>query len=72
MKEFGYVCFGVLIGAGIVAMVTDHYKPAVKRSMSGLCHSEDSQYYDAIKYYSPYDSMTQCVLEGGAIPTRMK
>lgn len=44
----------------------------VKRSLTGLCHPAGSQFYDYLKYYTEYDNLTQCVLEGGRLPARVK
>lgn len=44
----------------------------VKRSLSGLCHPKGSQFYDYLKFYTEYDSLTQCVLEGGRLPVKVR
>lgn len=44
----------------------------VKRSLTGLCHPQGSQYFDYIIHYEPYDSLNQCVLEGGRLPLRVR
>lgn len=44
----------------------------VKRSLSGLCHPKGSQFYDYIKFYTEYDSLSQCVLEGGRLPVKVR
>lgn len=40
----------------------------VKLSVNGLCHPKGSQYYDYIKHFTPYNSLNQCVLDGGRLP----
>lgn len=44
----------------------------VKRSLSGLCHPKGSQFYDYLEFYTEYDSLTQCVLEGGRLPVKVR
>lgn len=44
----------------------------VRRSLTGLCHPRGSQFFDYLKHYTEYDSLNQCVLEGGRLPLRVK
>lgn len=43
----------------------------VKLSVNGLCHPKGSQYYDYIKHFTPYNSLNQCVLDGGRLPVKV-
>lgn len=43
----------------------------VKLSVNGLCHPKGSQYYDYIKHFTQYRSLSQCVLDGGRVPVRV-
>lgn len=58
--------------AEVFAPADRMFEVKVKRSQAGLCHPRGSQYFDYIKYYTEYDSLTQCVLEGGALPHGVK
>lgn len=55
-------------------VVTPDKEPVieVKRSLSGLCHPRGSQFYDYLKFYTEYDNLTQCVLEGGRLPVKVR
>lgn len=44
----------------------------VKRSLTGLCHPNGSQFFDYIIHYEPYDSLNLCVLDGGRLPKRVR
>lgn len=44
----------------------------VKRSLTGLCHPKGSQFFDYVKFYTEYDSLNQCILEGGKLPLRVR
>lgn len=40
----------------------------VKRSKSGICHDTSSPYYTRTKTFSSYDSLSQCLADGGRLP----
>lgn len=58
----------MLFAAPVFAETTEQQEPAVKMSTSGVCHSEDSQYYARTKNYTSYDSIAECVEAGGRLP----
>lgn len=39
--------------------------PAVKKSATGLCHAQGTEYYAQTKNFIAYDSMASCVASGG-------
>lgn len=41
---------------------------SVKRSKSGICHDENSQYFEQTKAYRWYPSIQKCIDSGGRLP----
>lgn len=79
MKSFAMLTLGLVIGAGVgvtapeevrVVDVWKPSKPMVKFSDGGICHPKGGQFYDYVKSYKPYDTLTQCVREGGRLPRK--
>lgn len=44
--------------------------PAVKKSDTGICHQEGTNYYKNTKNFTPYDSMDDCLNSGGRLPKK--
>mgnify|MGYP001563905981 CR=1 FL=1 len=42
----------------------------VKMSDSGICHEPGSTYYSRTKKYTPYDTLEECLDDGGRLPLR--
>lgn len=42
--------------------------PAVKKSSTGICHAQGTQYYDRTINYTPYNSIDECLASGGRLP----
>ena len=42
--------------------------PAVKKSRSGLCHSAGSTYYSQTKNFQPFETLEDCLKNGGNLP----
>lgn len=40
----------------------------VKKTSSGLCHSELSPYYERTKNFEPFDDLDSCISTGGRLP----
>lgn len=69
---FGYfstssVWIAFLSMALLMISITAQADPPVKQSSSGLCHSEESPYYDRTKTLTGYESLEECVLSGGQL-----
>ena len=43
---------------------------AVKLSTSGICHDASSRHYERVKNFTPYESMQQCLDNGGRAPKK--
>lgn len=39
--------------------------PAVKKSSTGLCHTNQSRHYAKLQNFTPYDSLKACLDSGG-------
>lgn len=40
----------------------------VKKSSSGLCHDQQSPYFDRIRHFTAYDTLSACLQSGGHLP----
>jgi len=52
----------------IVCTDNIYLKPKVKKSITGICHEEDSTYYYRTKHYKIFNSMSDCLESGGRKP----
>jgi hypothetical protein len=43
-------------------------EPSVKQSSSGICHDKTSPSYNRTKKYEGFDSVAECIAEGGRLP----
>ncbi|MGD1524541.1 HNH endonuclease family protein [Vibrio owensii] len=57
----------VLAGLMMLSGVAHSAKsdPAIKKSLSGICHTVDSPYYTKTKNFTGYDTLSACVESGG-------
>ncbi len=42
----------------------------VKLSKSGICHGTSSRHYERVKNFKPYESMQECLDDGGRVPKK--
>ena len=42
----------------------------VKMSTSGICHGASSRHYERVKNFKPYESMQECLDNGGRAPKK--
>jgi len=42
--------------------------PEVKKSTTGICHEIGTKYYDQTIYFTPYNSLQDCLNSGGRLP----
>ena len=42
--------------------------PNVKKSKSGICHKKGTQYYKQTKNYKSFNSINDCLNDGGRLP----
>ncbi|MGL4751630.1 MAG: hypothetical protein ACRCXB_04290 [Aeromonadaceae bacterium] len=78
MNQFLTLVLGVLAGAACFWAATPHFIPVncdvpsievpIKLSVNGICHTPESQYFNGIKHYTPYDSLSECITDGGRFP----
>ena len=40
----------------------------VKKSKSGICHKKETQYYKQTKNYKSFNSINDCLNDGGRLP----
>jgi len=45
-------------------------EPAVKKSDTGICHKDGTNYYKNTKNFTPYDSIEDCLDSGGRLPKK--
>jgi PBP1b-binding outer membrane lipoprotein LpoB len=44
--------------------------PTVKKSDTGICHEEGTNYYKNTKNFTPYSSLDECLNSGGRLPKK--
>jgi hypothetical protein len=42
----------------------------VKLSTSGICHDASSRHYERVKNFKPYESLQECLDNGGRVPKK--
>lgn len=47
-------------------------QPNVKMSKSEICHAVDSSYYKRTKAFTAYESLDECLVDGGRLPKNYK
>ncbi|MBV0934774.1 HNH endonuclease family protein [Marinobacterium weihaiense] len=62
MKRFALI----LVATAVVA--TTSQAATVKQSSSGICHDENSSYYERTKNFKPFSSLDACLRAGGRLP----
>jgi hypothetical protein len=40
----------------------------VKKSRNDVCHAPGSSSYQSVKYFTPWDSLEECLASGGRLP----
>lgn len=55
-----------------VALIATPAHALVKKSKSGICLDESSQYFDKTKNFTPYQSLDACLDSGGRLPKGYK
>ncbi|QSX32467.1 HNH endonuclease [Shewanella avicenniae] len=55
----------VLLAASLLAYPAH---ALIKKSNSGICHDESSQYFDKTKHFTPYQTLDDCLSSGGRLP----
>ena len=76
MRNYSFLNVVLLIGVFVVAgLCKPSYASAttdvVKKSKSAICHSTASPYYNRVKNFTPYSSLTVCLDSGGRLPKGM-
>lgn len=44
--------------------------PAVKKSTTGICHEEGTNFYNNTKNFTAYSSISDCLDSGGRLPKK--
>lgn len=44
--------------------------PPIKKSDTGICHEEGTNYYKNTKKFTSYDSLNECLNSGGRLPKK--
>ena len=44
--------------------------PSVKMSSTGICHAQDSTYYNQTKKFTAYKTIDECLKAGGRMPKK--
>lgn len=68
--NLGYLIAGLVVFAIVTTIYFEvNYSPDVKKSSFGVCHTQDSPYYDQTRNYESYGSLEGCISSGGRVPT---
>ena len=68
MKKF--TALMVLFLATVItgSAFADENNPPVKMSKSEICHATDSSYYNRTKNFTAYETLDECLENGGRLP----
>lgn len=56
----------------LLALSLSAYSDVIKKSSSGICHGKQSPHYERTKNFKPFDSLEDCLNDGGRLPTNYK
>lgn len=54
--------------AATVILATTSHADTVKQSTSGVCHDQNSSYYERTTNFKPFNSLDACLRSGGRLP----
>src|SRR5690554_6046891 len=62
------VCFHLTVFVAFLCVSGTITAGIVKQSTSGLCHPQESGWYDRTQNYTPFDTIEACLGAGGRLP----
>ena len=62
------VCFHLTVFVAFLCVSGTATAGIVKQSTSGLCHPQESGWYDRTQNYTPFDTVEACLDAGGRLP----
>lgn len=65
------VLWGIIFALG-ASLAEASENPPVKMSKSEICHAVDSSYYDRTKNFVAYETLKECLEDGGRLPKNYK
>jgi PBP1b-binding outer membrane lipoprotein LpoB len=69
MKKY-FITIFIAISVLLLSGCSIKKSPAVKKSDTGICHQEGTNYYKNTKNFTPYDSIDECLKSGGRLPKK--
>jgi hypothetical protein len=54
----------------LLSLLTLANNAPVRKSKSGVCHTQESRYYAKLKRYTEFPDMAACVASGGRLPNK--
>lgn len=60
--------FTLTLAVTAALTATPTYAATVKQSTSGICHDQNSSYYERVKNFKPFISLDACIRAGGRLP----
>jgi len=68
-KNFWYLVAGLVVFSIATSVYIElRYRPDVKKSSFGVCHTPESPYYSQTRNYESYGSLVGCLSSGGRSP----
>lgn len=65
ITNFSLMSISVVVLFVVETLLTKSVLSDIRRTTSGLCHDEKSPYYKRLVYYDDYDTMQNCIDDGG-------
>lgn len=60
----------IILAVFLLTGCASNSSPAVKKSDTGICHEEGTNYYKNTKNFTSYDSIDECLNSGGRLPKK--
>ena len=58
----------IIFAIGFSLAEASEQNPPVKKSNSEICHAQDSSYYNRTKNFIAYETLKECLEDGGRLP----
>lgn len=69
IKKFVYSLV-ILLSVFVLSGCSSDNNPVVKKSNTGICHEEGTNYYNKTKNFTSYNSLSDCMDSGGRMPKK--
>jgi hypothetical protein len=63
--------FSIIFISLFLLISCDSASVPVKKSKTNICHKKGSKYYDQTKHFRAFNTIKDCIENGGRIPKKM-